>query len=147
MFVEFTRDKMFSCSQLRVHHFSQWFTTLYACYSRRWLLNLRFLHSMHVIELYICWISFSEKMFFTCTAILCFSIFLHCFYCVNHNFSHISFSWQELSSPIISSENKKYYHSCSVSTVAASAWCSFQEGSCWCWKSLYFAKTALHHGH
>ena len=73
-----------SCSSL-------WFTTLYACYSTRCLLNLlenkRFLHSMHVIALYVCWISFSEKRcFFTCTAISCSSIFLHCFYCVNHNF-------------------------------------------------------------
>ena len=69
---------------------SQWFTTLYAYYSTRCLLNLlenkRFLHSMHVIALYVCWISFSEKTcFFTCTAISCFSIFLHCFIINNMN--------------------------------------------------------------
>ena len=47
---------------------SQWFTTFYACYSTRCSLNLLknkgFLHSMHVIALDVCWISFLNKTCF-----------------------------------------------------------------------------------
>ena len=53
----------------RIHCNFGFISMVYACYSTRCLLNLlenkRFLHSMHVIALYVCWISFSEKTFFS----------------------------------------------------------------------------------
>ena len=53
----------------RIHCNFGFISMVYACYSTRCLLNLledkRFLHSMHVIALYVCWVSFSEKTFFS----------------------------------------------------------------------------------
>ena len=128
---------------------------VYACYSTRWLLNLlknkRFLHSMHVIAQDVCWISFSEKTFFSHTlqlrvhhfSPLFFTLQLHLLYVSSLFFSTTSSSWCFFFSHVhhfctnyfltrivvsyhlkTSSENIKYYHSCSVSTVAASATCA-----------------------
>ena len=72
----------------RIHCNFGFISMVYACYSTRCLLNLlenkRFLHSMHVIALYVCWISFS--FFFTCTATLCSSFFSVVFYSTTSSF-------------------------------------------------------------
>ena len=75
----------------RIHCNFGFISMVYACYSTRCLLNLlenkRFLHSMHVIALYVCWISFSEKnVFFTCTATSCSSLFSVVFYSTTSSF-------------------------------------------------------------
>ena len=119
----------------RIHCNFGLISMVYACYSTRCLLNLlenkRFLHSMHVIALYVCWISFSEKKrFFHMHCNFVFITFLRCFllnnfifYMFHHFlltfsttssswcfvFSHAlcsslfvpTISWQKLSSPII----------------------------------------------
>ena len=149
MVAEFTGEKMLS----RIHCNFGLISMVYACYSTRWLLNLLknkcFLHSMHVIAQDVCWISFSEKTFFSHTlqlrvhhfSPLFFTLQLHLLYVsslfsnILHNFIFMMFLFFTCSSllyqlfldknrRLLPSENIKYYHSCSVSTVAASATCT-----------------------
>ena len=89
----------------RIHCNFGLISMVYACYSTRWLLNLlknkRFLHSMHVIAQDVCWISFSEKTFFSHTlqlrvhhfSPLFFTLQLHLLYVSSLFFSTTSSSW------------------------------------------------------
>ena len=105
MFVEFLfRKKTFfsHALQLRVHHFSPLFFTQQ--------LHLLYVSSLssNILHNFI----FMMFCFFTCPVFITF--------CTNYFLTKIVVSYHLETS----SENIKYYHSCSVSTVAASATCA-----------------------
>ena len=130
MVVEFAREKKCFLAFTTSSCSSQWFTTLSACYSTRCLLNLleneRLLHSMHNIAFYVYCVNhnFIFYMFhhFLPQLHLHDVLFFH-MPCVHHFLYQLILD-KNRRLPKTSSENIKYYHSCSVSTVAASATCA-----------------------